>query len=184
MEVVEKKIDKVGLKERYLGFYLDNITDEGLRRKVSQALNSAPDYFWGSKSVPAHAPQDENTHSMLRRTAKSAYYVKGLLQCWELETYKDEMMAASLLHDIGKFEVDPKLHGPKTVEMLRNIWQETHPKLDFVLEVIRLHDGRAWSGVKDLPKMGMILKPEKIGAWLLHTAVVVSSKGKTVFEWS
>lgn len=182
-EVIEK-IEKDKLIDNYFGFYLDNISDEYLRRKVIQAFHKSPDYFWTKSSAAEKAPADENKHAMLRRVAKTAYYVKTLLPAWEMEEYKDQMIAASLVHDCCKYETSPKLHGPKTAEWLRSLWQPPlSEKQEFVLEVVRLHDGRKWSGMRDLPMMGQRLRPEKLGAWLLHTCVVISSRTKTVFEW-
>jgi hypothetical protein len=185
MEQLISKEDKNKLIDDYLGFYLDNIKDEVLKAQTIRALKKAPEYFWTRQPNVSVAPEDElEKHAMPRRIAKTAYYCKSFVEAIEFQDYKDEMICASLLHDIQKYEGDAKCHGPRTSEWLRKLWMELSTKQEFVVNVVRLHDGRKWSGLKDLPLLEMRLKPFQVGAYILYLSVVTASRTKTVFEWS
>lgn len=174
--------------EKYFGFYLNQVTDEKLNKLTRQALEDAPLYFWVVVNWTERCPEDEQVRSMVRRTAKTVYYARSLSECWQLEDYKEEITCAAILNDIYKMEFKWGAHGPESADRLRKLWGIKSPivgsRIEVLLEIIRLHDGRAWSGLDILTPIWQTVSKPRMCAWLLHTAVYTASRRKTSFDWN
>lgn len=199
MTTFSKEQKKI-LYDYFLKYWVKAIKDVTIRERVKWALKAAPDYFWTKSSDHDRSPADEHTHGMLKRVWKTAYFAKQIAKEWELRQLQDEIIAASLLHDLQKYEApDKSQHGPFTAEWLKSIWKLEElfdaeadkleaptilENLNFILEVILLHDGRVWTKQKLLKPIGNNLEKYEEVAWLIHTAEFVASREKTIFEWS
>lgn len=177
------------LINEHFDFYLDNLKNEDLKKKTILALQNAPDYFWTISTYTAteRCPDDEKECSMLRRTLKTVYYAKSLAQCWQLTDLKDEIVCAAILNDVKKLEYKWACHGPQTAEWLTELWRDkklglTAAEKD-VIQIIKLHDGRAWSNLEILPIIWDGMRRVQMAAWLVCTAVYFSSRKKTSWDW-
>ena len=72
---------------------------------VKFALESAPDYFWtvpASTSGKYHPEECRKPGGLVYHTRMVVYFVQGLMISMECEAWRDELIAAAILHDVYK----------------------------------------------------------------------------------
>ena len=188
------KQEKGELFNTYLVYWVNSITDPDIQGLVKTALRAAPDYFWTKGYYHASAPPDEKHRSgMLRRIYKDCYYAKALIEAWGLVEWHDEIMAAVILHDCIKFgfdeqHVEKKRHGPETYMWLVRLWTDAgagflSDKAERVAQMLKRHDGTAWTKDPIATPLGSSMDPVDLGAWLVHTVDVIACKPLNYFAW-
>ena len=165
------------------------IQDLELREFVKTVLNSAPEYFWriaASASGQHHPADDLGTGGLVHHTKKVVYFVKEFCVAMELESEKDCLVAAAILHDVYKY--GDSIHKKQTEEQWLNhgglvkwlveqdvyklpieeVFQgEILKKVQKVLRLVATH-----FGIWGLPEN----KPKTREEWLVHLADYVASR--------
>lgn len=89
---------------------INGISREDLRNFVKFGLSAAPAYFWtvaASTSGKYHPPECRKTGGLVHHTRMVVYFVKALMVSMECEIWRDELIAAAILHDAYKNGDDP-----------------------------------------------------------------------------
>jgi hypothetical protein len=163
---------------------LDYIKSPGIREFVEWALTQAPAYFWtesAAKSGKYHPTKSRGPGGIVHHTRMVVYFALGLIESMECEAWRDEIIAACLLHDsfkngdgLTKYGTNWAAHGANLRGWLvsKPEWQAYYyesfrPIIDKILDMTAKHMSR-WGGSAP--------RPASREDWVVATADYISSR--------
>jgi 23S rRNA maturation-related 3'-5' exoribonuclease YhaM len=148
---------------------------------VKFALEAAPAYFWtdpASKSGRFHPTKSRGPGGIVHHTRLVVYFAMQLLESMGCEAWRDEIIAAALLHDAykngdgtTKYGVNWAMHGVNLAGHLKK--QAGYGRFalkvsaDKILDMCGKHMGK-WGGAAP--------RPSAMEDWLLHIADMIASR--------
>ena len=155
---------------------------------VKFALTVAPPYFWqdpASKSGKYHPTRSRAAGGIVHHTRLVVYFANSLVESMGCEAWRDEIIAAALLHDsfkngdgTTKYGTNWAAHGQNLAGHLRRqaAWQQVSgegpnssvaPHIAKVLDLCARHMGK-WSGTAP--------RPASMEDWCVHIADMIASR--------
>ena len=169
---------------------IDLIQDSEIKDFVIESLKIAPEYFWtvaSSTSGKYHPEFALGEGGLIRHVKVVVKLANELVVAYQLEKYKDYIIAAAILHDIckngilyknGVFNKSEgnvtKSHGVFTRDLLQKVACKDSKKFDNIMRLVSKHMGR-WS------PDGYI--PETPSEWCVHIADYVASRKFIDIKW-
>ena len=157
------------------------ITNPELRTFVEFALENAPAYFWidpASKSGRYHPTKSRQVGGIVHHTRMVVYFANALVESMGCEHWRNEIIAAALLHDsfkngdgLTKYGTNWSAHGANLRGWLEKKSRWGHfadnPSVQKTLDLCSKHMGK-WGGSAP--------RPSSMEDWLLCTADMVASR--------
>jgi len=157
------------------------IVKPDIQEFVKFALESAPAYFWtdpASKSGRYHPTKSRQVGGIVHHTRLVVYFANSLVESMGCEHWRDEIIAAALLHDAFKNGDGTTKYGTNWSAHGVNLrgWLESKPKwqsfaniasVNKILDLCGKHMGK-WGGTAP--------RPGAMEDWLIHIADMIASR--------
>lgn len=169
--------------------YVNSINDSEIKEFVYSSLSKTCEEFWicaCSSSGKHHPNEDNGLSGLLRHLTKAAEVSNELIREFDIESEKDCVLAATLLHDICKngtpkdwAEKTDSKHGIIAYNWL-NQFSLREPEKEKIRNAVRYHMGRwteSYSEEETLKERGRALNPNPIERIVQLSDYIASRKG-------